>query len=90
MDDLSRVRLFSQTAFGSELWIEPGESIHDSKVFQIDLPWEEIVWLMVNLRVESADRVWSLTRHVRVEIVNRAGVGHECHIQWTAYSKRRD
>ncbi len=69
MDNLSRVRLFAQTAFETESWIEPGESIHDSKVFKIEMPREGIVWLMVNLRVESEDREWRLTRHVRVEIV---------------------
>ena len=73
MDDLSRVRLFSETAFEMESMIERGESIQNAKVFKIDLRWQEVVWLMVNLRVESGDRKWSLTRHVRVEIVNQAG-----------------
>jgi hypothetical protein len=53
-----------------EEWIEPGESINDSKVFRIDLPLEEIVWLKMNLRVQSEGREWNLTRHIRVEIVD--------------------
>lgn len=75
MDDLSRERLFAQTAFAMESWIEPGESIHDSKVFKIETPQEAAVWLMVNLTVESEGRIWSLTRYVRVEIVKQAGGG---------------
>lgn len=69
---LAETPILGTSVFQMEEWIEPNESINDSKVFRIDHPIEEIVWLKISLRVESEGREWNLTRHIRVEIVDEA------------------
>jgi len=70
MRDIREIPLLVVPVFEMDRSIEPGESIDYSKVFGIELPDEEIVWLKVSLRVESEDREWNLTRFIRVEIVD--------------------
>lgn len=70
MRDIREIPLLVVPVFEIDRSIEPGESIDYSKVFGIELPDEEIVWLKVSLRVESEDREWNLTRFIRVEIVD--------------------
>jgi hypothetical protein len=69
MHDLSEFPVLSESVFSADTWIEPGESIEDSRVLQVDLPLEEIIWLRVGLRVISGTGEWNLTRYIRVEIV---------------------
>ena len=70
MQDLSEVPMASETVFEQDNWIEPGESVDDSKVFRIEFPYESVVWFKVGLRVVSGSGEWNLTRHIRVEIVD--------------------
>lgn len=82
--DLVEHPLFIVPVFEGEDCIEPGEAIDDSKVFAIVIELKNIVWLKVNLHVESNEREWNLTRYIRVEKLEiSTEVSDEHNLRWT-------
>lgn len=69
---MKEIHLLIALVFETEDFMEPGESIDDSTVFALGTDATSIVWLKVNLRVESGDRdrEWNLTRYIRVATLN--------------------
>ncbi len=69
MNDLSElpVRLFPVFALHTQ--IEPGESVSDHVFWRLENPSEQMVWLMVNLRVISGRIEWNAKAMVRVDPV---------------------
>lgn len=65
--DLSELRIYTFDVFERDEWIEPGESIHDSKQYFVDLPSENIIWLKIEVRVISKLAEWNAVRLVRIE-----------------------
>jgi len=65
--DLSEIFIQLFPVFELQEWLEPGESIIDSKPCRVVLPPEDIVWLRANLRVVLGQVEWNSSCLIEVK-----------------------